>query len=136
MRWSPGTHPVVSLAITWLFAIALLTAPLAAEAQSAEKVYRIGILDQLLRNTGFAEFRQGLRDLGYVDGRNIIIEYRSSEGKSERLPTLAADLVRTKVDLIYAVAGSGQAAKNATTTIPIVFAFESDPVTAGLVASL
>ena len=84
----------------------LLAAPLAAEAQEAAKVARIGLLaGNLASNPHLPEaFRQGLRDLGYVEGRNVVIEYRSAEGKLERLPALAAELVALKVDVI--VAGS------------------------------
>jgi putative ABC transport system substrate-binding protein len=82
-------------------------------------------------------FRQGLRELGYVEGRNIVIETRSAEGKSERLPGLAAELVRLTVDVIVAASPPAtEAAKQATSTIPIVFALSGDPVAAGLVASL
>ena len=82
-------------------------------------------------------FRQGLRELGYVEGKNIVIEYRSAEGKSERLPALAAELVHLKVDVIV-TAGSvlTRAAKEATSTIPIVMAQDIDPVSNGFVASL
>ena len=116
-----------------------LLAPLAARAQQAAKVARIGYLQ-----TGGAlvrlpeAFRQGLRDLGYVEGRNVVIEYRDAEGKSERLPALAAELVALKVDVIVAVAGTlvALAARQATRTLPIVFIGAGDPVTSGLVASL
>src|SRR5262249_39390655 len=83
-------------------------------------------------------FRQGLRDLGYVEGRNVVIEYRDAEGKPERLPAIAAELVALKVDVIVAEAGNNlaMAAKQATRTIPIVFAAASDPVAFGLVTSL
>src|SRR5713226_8844655 len=117
----------------------LLTAPLAADAQQAVKVARIGYLAGSL--AAFPQLReafiQGLRDLGYVEGRNLVIEYRSPEGKPERLPALAAELVALKVDVIVA-AGTPQplAAKQATRTIPIVFAGASDPVASGLVTSL
>ncbi len=117
----------------------LLAAPLAAEAQQAAKVARIGYLAGSL--AAFPQpreaFIQGLRDLGYVEGRNLVIEYRSPEGKPERLPALAAELVALKVDVIVA-AGTPQplAAKQATRTIPIVFAGASDPVASGLVTSL
>jgi putative tryptophan/tyrosine transport system substrate-binding protein len=120
----------------------LLAAPLAAEAQEqkAGKVYRIGFLALNLAAAPHVQeaFRQGLRDLGYVAGRNVVIEYRSAEGKYERLPALAAELVALKVDVI--VAGGtphALAAKQATKTLPIVFASAaSDPVTSGLVTSL
>src|SRR6185436_20124762 len=118
----------------------LLTAPLAGDAQQAAKVPRIGFLTgNLAASPHVVEaFRQGLRDLGYVEGRNVVIEYRDAEGKPERLPILAAELVALKVDVIVA-GGTPQAlaAKQATKTIPIVFASAaSDPVTSGLVASL
>jgi putative ABC transport system substrate-binding protein len=118
----------------------LLAAPLAAEAQQAAKVARIGYLSaaSLAANPHQHEaFRQGLRDLGYVEGRNLVIEYRSPEGKPERLPALAAELVALKVDVIVAP-GTPQAlaAKQATKTIPIVFATAADPVGSGLVTSL
>jgi putative ABC transport system substrate-binding protein len=118
----------------------LLVAPLAADAQQAAKVARIGWLALNLAAAPHVPeaFRQGLRDLGYVEGRNVVIEYRDAEGKPERLPALAAELVALKVDVILA-AGTPQAlaAKHATKTIPIVFASgASDPVTSGLVTSL
>ena len=118
---------------------ALLAAPLAAEAQQATKVPRIGYLGlNLATSPHLAEaFRQGLRDLGYVEGRNAVIEYREAEGTFERLPALAAELVSLKVDLI--VAGAYQAtlaAKNATKTIPIIMVAVADPVRIGLIASL
>src|SRR6266436_5188399 len=109
------------------------------EAQQTKKVPRIGYL-----STGFSRssavveaFQQGLRDLGYIEGQNITIEYRSTEGMAERLPNLAAELVQLKVDIIV-VGGSPatQAAKNATKTIPIVMTSATDPVGIGLVASL
>jgi ABC-type uncharacterized transport system substrate-binding protein len=118
---------------------ALLASPLAAEAQQAAKVARIGFLaTNLAANPHLPEaFRQGLRDLGYVEGRNVVIEYRDAEGKLERLPALAAELVALKVDVILAP-GPPQAlaAKQATRTLPIVFAAASDPITDGLVTSL
>jgi len=117
----------------------LLAAPSAAEAQQAAKVARIGWLAvNLAPNLHLSEaFRQGLRDLGYVEGRNLVIEYRDAEGKLERLPALAAELVALKVDVI--VAGgtlAALAATQATKTIPIVFASAIDPVTSGFVTSL
>jgi putative ABC transport system substrate-binding protein len=120
-------------------AVGLFAAPLAAEAQ-AGKVYRIGFLGaaSLAQYASHIEaMRQGLRDLGYVEGRNIVIEYRWAEGKYERLPDLAAELVRLKVDLIVTHGTPGaQAAKGATATIPIVMAVVGNPVETGLVASI
>jgi len=117
----------------------LLAAPLAAEAQQAAKVPRIGYLSiNLTGGPHMTEgFRQGLHDLGYVEGRNVVIEFRDAEGKFERLPALAAELVVLKVDVIV-VGGTvaALAAKRATRTLPIVFVSAVDPVTDGLVASL
>jgi putative tryptophan/tyrosine transport system substrate-binding protein len=119
---------------------ALLAAPLTAEAQQAGKVGRVGYLLGATRAQTshlVKAFEDGLRDLGYVPGRNVVIEYRFADGKAERLPQLAQDLVRLKVDVI--VTGSNQhviAAKQATTTIPIVMVYVRDPVGAGLVASV
>src|SRR5713101_8954026 len=121
-------------------AVFLLAGPLAAEAQAPAKVSRIGFLsvgsptDNLFTLEGF---QQGLRELGYVEGQNIAIEYRFAEGRPERLPALAADLVRLKVDVIVTAASPApEAAKQATSTIPIVFAVAGDPVALGLVASV
>src|SRR5947199_4326052 len=119
-----------------------LSRSLAAEAQEykAGKVARIGLLSQGSPTSGQhirEAFRQGLREVGYVDGQNIVIEYRSAEGRAERLPDLAAELVSLKVDVI--VAGGTPpplAAKHATRTIPIVMAAAGDPVGSELVASL
>ncbi len=115
----------------------LVAAPLAA--QQAAKIARIGYLTgSLAANPHLPEaFRQGLRDFGYVEGRNLLIEIRSPEGKPERLPALAAELVALKVDVIVA-GGTPQAlaAKQATRTLPIVFAGVADPVASGLVTSL
>ncbi len=118
----------------------ILAAPPAAEAQQAGKVYRVGHLSTPTRESverGLGAFLRKLRELGWVEGQNLIIEYRWAEGDVERLPDLAADLVRRKVDVIVAPAGSAAlAAKNATSSIPIVMIFPSDPVETGLVASL
>jgi putative ABC transport system substrate-binding protein len=116
-------------------AIAFCAAPLAAEAQEAGKVARIGMLGSA--PGPFVEsFKQGLRELGYIEGRNVTIEYRWTEGRDERLPGLAADLVRLKVDVIVASSHAAVAAKQATTAIPIVMPIITDPVRLGLVASL
>jgi putative tryptophan/tyrosine transport system substrate-binding protein len=120
-------------------AAALLAAPLAAEAQQAGKIARIGYLAASLADPHLPEaFRQGLRDFGYVEGRNVVIEYRDAEGRRERLPALAAELVALKVDVIFVGAGTRVvlAAMQATKTIPIVFAGVADPVGGGLVTSL
>src|SRR5262252_239112 len=118
----------------------LLAAPLAAEAQQAGKVARIGYLLGATREQTsdlVKAFEDGLRDLGYVPGRNVVMESRFADGKLERLPHLAQDLVGLKVDVI--VTGSNPhviAAKQATTMIPIVMVYVRDPVGAGLVASV
>src|SRR5262245_10560630 len=123
--------------------LAVLVAPLVAEAQQAKKVHRIGVLAQGSPPSTpglpafFEPFVQGLRDLGYVEGQHITFERRYAEGSLDRLPDLAAELVRLPVDLILALGpASVQAAKHATTTIPIVFMGTFDPVGSGLVASL
>ena len=119
----------------------LLFAPCSAvEAQQPTKVPRIGSLYAGTPSTQSARikaFRQGLRDLGYVEGKNIVIEYRWAEGKFDRLPALAAELVRLKVDIIVTGGGPAtRAAKEATSTIPIVMTNDADPVARGIVASL
>ena len=107
-----------------LVAVVLLAVAVIAEAQQPKKVYRIGYLQAPPPSavvTRTEAFRQGLRELGYVEGKNIVIEYRYAEGKSERVPALAAELVHLKVDVI--VSGGSvltRAAKEATATIPIV----------------
>jgi putative tryptophan/tyrosine transport system substrate-binding protein len=120
---------------------ALIVAPLAAGAQQAAKVPRIGFLSAATSGVSsppLDAFRQGLRELGWVEGQNITIEYRFAEGKSDRLPDLAAELARLKVDIIVAEATQGvAAAKNATEMIPIVMISGSaDPVGLGFIASL
>jgi putative ABC transport system substrate-binding protein len=125
------------LTVLATLALALLAAPLAAEAQLAGKVYRIGWLDVgAPESVELKSFRKALEDLGYVEGRNIVVEYRGAERKLERLPDLAQELIRLKPDVI---ATRGLAAtlalKDATSTIPIVMGAQ-DPVASGLVASL
>jgi putative tryptophan/tyrosine transport system substrate-binding protein len=130
-----GLAVVLTLSLT----VSLTLAPLAAKAQQVEKIARIGYL-----GSGRAAqphlneaFRQGLRDLGYIEGRNLVMEYRDAEGKFDRLPALAAELVALKVDVI--VVGNtpaAVAAKQATGTLPIVFTGVGDPVASGFVTSL
>jgi putative tryptophan/tyrosine transport system substrate-binding protein len=113
--------------------------PMAAGSQLAAKVARIGYVStNLASNPHIVEaFRMGLRDLGYVEGHNLVIEYRSAEGRLERFPALAADFIALKVDVIVAAnTQAALAAKRATATIPIVFAGPPDPVSSGLVTSL
>jgi putative tryptophan/tyrosine transport system substrate-binding protein len=119
--------------------VALGATPFAIEAQQATKIARIGYLSPNLAASSHLReaFRQGMRDLGYVEGRNVAFEYRDADGKLERLATLAAELVALKVDVIVAPNTVGVlAVKQATKTIPIVFAVAADPVGSGLVTSL
>src|SRR5262245_46448905 len=124
----------------WLLAFLFLANVSLADAQQTGKVARIGFLDNSTASGSAVlvdAFRQELSKLGWIEGRNITIEYRFAEQTPERLPELAADLVRLKVDLIVASATApALAARNATTTIPIVITIAADPVGAGLVASL
>jgi ABC-type uncharacterized transport system substrate-binding protein len=116
-----------------------VAAPLAAEAQQTRKVPRVGVLGGQSPEISppILALREGLRDLGYVEGQNIAIEWRWAQGKNERYPDLAAELVKLKVDIIVAPTSAGaQAAQRATRTIPIVMGFVSDPVALGLVANL
>src|SRR6266576_1894348 len=126
--------PVFTLC-AMLFALCL-----PADAQQPGKIFRIGFLDDSTASNiavRLDTFRQELSKLGWIEGKNVAIEFRFAEGKLERLPELAADLVRLKVDLIMASGAPGVlAAKNATTTIPIVMTNAADPVGAGLIASL
>jgi putative ABC transport system substrate-binding protein len=120
-------------------AAAVIGCPLPVAAQQAGRVYRIGFLwdGPDVFADALEAFRQGLRDLGYVDGRNIAIEYRWAAGKPERMRGLAEELVRLKVDVIMAPSSIYTAAvKRATSTIPIVFMSHADPLGTGHVASL
>jgi len=132
------TLRTIGLVVT--LTLGLVLAPLAADAQQVAKVPRIGFLDGHSPRKGgnIDAFREGMRKLGYIEGQSIVIEWRWAEGSLERLPALAAELVRLKVDVIVASSGTPAtvAAKNATTTIPIVFTSVGDPVAQGLVASL
>jgi putative tryptophan/tyrosine transport system substrate-binding protein len=120
-----------------LFVVVLLALAAIAEAQQPKKVPRIGFLSGTSSNPRREAFSQGLRELGYVEGKNVLIEWRYAEEKFNRLPELAAELVRLKVDVIVTGGpNSTRPAKKATATIPIVMAFDSDPVGSGFVASL
>jgi ABC transporter substrate binding protein len=129
---------LIGLAV--VLTVSLTLAPLAVEAQPLDRVYRVGFLGQtsagdLARQT--QALRQGLRDLGYEEGRNLVIEYRWAERKLDRLPALATELVGAKVDIIVTHGSPGsRAAKQATAEIPIVIAVVGDPVASGVVASL
>ena len=128
--------PVLSI----LFVVVLLAVGAIAEAQQPAKITPIGYLDAVSLSVNAARveaFRQSLRKLGYVEGKNIFIEWRSADGKLDRLPALAAELVHLKVDIIVTGGRSAtRAAKEATSTIPIVMTQDSDPVANGFVASL
>ncbi len=122
-----------------VFCSMLLALPFPARAQQPGRIPRIGILlaaSASIHSARVEAFRQRLRELGYVEGRNIVIEYRYAEGKRERLPDLAAELVRLKVDVIVTYGAGILAAKKASATIPIVFGAAPDPVGDGLVSSL
>ncbi len=129
---------LIGLAV--ILAVSLILAPLAVEAQQPGKVPRIGVLvvgSASSESTRIEAFRQGLRELGYVEGRNLMVEWRFADGDTGRLPALAADLVRSNVDIIVAGFMSEiLAARQATTVIPIVMVASVDPVPNGLVASL
>jgi putative tryptophan/tyrosine transport system substrate-binding protein len=129
----------MTLSAACALALSILTTPLEAEAQRASKLPHVGVLSPLLSESDsfLAAFRQGLRDLGYAEGQNVILEYRSAEGTADRLPGLATELTRLGVDVIVTTTSPGaQAAKHATTTIPIVLGGVDDAVEQGFVASL
>ena len=130
-----------------ILAVSLFLVPLSAGAQQTGKLFRIGLLSPASPSDAngkpsdlavlFTAFQESLRELGYVEGQNIVIEYRGAEGKIERLRGLATELTRLKVDLILAVATpAARAAQQATSAIPIVATAMGDPVRDGLVASL
>jgi putative ABC transport system substrate-binding protein len=139
VRKNIGEKPIRHSILFWLLATVFLTTARIAQAQPT-KIHRIGYLspNSLSSNPARIEaFLQGLRELGYVEGKNIVIEYRNPEGKLDRLSSLAAELVRLKVDIIVTTSPAPtRAAKEATSTIPIVFAQDGDPVASGFVASL
>src|SRR5437764_3061756 len=123
----------------WLLPTLFLGTVFLADAQQTKKIPRIGFLSLTPgpSSTSSGAFQQGLHELGYVEGKNIAIEYRYAAGRIDRLPEMAAELVRLNVDVIVTAATPpSQAAKDATKTIPIVMAAVGDPVATGLVASL
>ncbi len=124
-----------ALALVVLLALGILSVPPATGAPQPGKVYKIGVLHP---GSGSSEERlAALREAGYVEGQNLVIEPRHAQGRVERLPALARELVALKPDIILATSNSAiQAAKNATKSIPIVMAFSDDPVALGLVSSL
>jgi len=131
----------VGLVVVLALTLGLLAAPLAAEAQQTGKVYRVGVLINKVSDPAEARlwqaFRSSLRERGWIEGQNIVLEFRATEGNTARLPELAADLVRLKVDLIVARASIWvQPVKEATSSIPIVFLTHADPGATGHVASL
>jgi putative tryptophan/tyrosine transport system substrate-binding protein len=132
------TRPTLGLLLT--LALSLLVAPLAPEAQQPAKLYRIGILGATSASAYapfISAFREGLHDLGHVEGEHIVIDYRWAEGRYDHLPALAAELVRLQVDLIVTHGPvASRAAKEATPTIPIVIAVVGDAVASELVANL
>jgi len=135
-HWSGASKSVFRISLcVMLFALCS-----SAQAQQPKKIPRIGFVSGGSANdpgVGLNAFQQGLRDLGYVEGKNIVIEYRFAEDKPDRLPSLVAELVGLKVDLIFAPStNAALAAKEATRTIPIVFASVADPLANELVASL
>jgi len=131
-----------SKSLFWLLTTVLLTTVSLTEAQQPTKIPRIGYLvttgDPNNPGRSPEAFRRGLRDLGYIEGKNILFEYRYTEGNNERIPSLMAELVQLKVDVLVLEAGlpSIRAAKQATKTIPIVMVTTQDPVATGLIDSL
>jgi putative ABC transport system substrate-binding protein len=120
-----------------VLAVSLMLAPLAAEAQQPTKAYRVGLLSNFPVSPNFGVFVMAMRDLGYIEGRNLVLEFRSAGYKPDRLPALAAELVNLRVDIIITGGDSEvRAAQKATRTIPIVMAPSGDPVAAGYVVSL
>src|SRR5438093_7123364 len=132
--WCRGVGLIMTLILS------LLAMPLATDAQPSTQVPRVGWLypgSRIGANPSLEAFRQGLRDLGYVEGRNITLEYRFGDGQVDRLPALVAELVRLPVDVLVVVGTTAiRPAQHATTTIPIIIAPSGDPVGWGLVASL
>jgi putative ABC transport system substrate-binding protein len=140
VRKKPEAKRMIKQILICLLLTVFLATVFSAEAQQSAKVPRIGYLTGATpdgQSARIEAFRQGLRELGYVEGKNIVIEYRYAEENLDRLPALAAELVRLKVEVIVTGGGPNtRAAKEATTTIPIVMAQDGDPVANGFVASL
>lgn len=134
------TRPMRLATLALGLIVVSMVAPLSVEAQREEKVHRIGMLERTsiaINAANLDSFRRGLRELGYVEGRNLAIEYRSADGRDERFPRLAAELVRLNVELIVTRGTpAALAAKNATGTIPVIMTGVGDPVGQGVVASL
>src|SRR4029450_5550369 len=135
-RWGKAMNKKLS----WIVSLLFLVTGTFAEAQQPGKVPRIGVLVSASASASVSRihaFQQGLRELGYIEGKNIIVEYRYAEGMPDRLPELVAELVRLKVDvLVTDTSRAIDAAKNATKTIPVVFTAPTDPVGDGQVSSL
>jgi putative tryptophan/tyrosine transport system substrate-binding protein len=130
-------HTMRKKSIGFAFSAMLLALCVPAEAQQPKKVPRIGFLSSGASGPSFQTFQRGLRELGYIEGQNVLIEYRSAEGKFDRYPDLVAELISLRVDLIVTTGTQAAlAAKQATNTIPIVTSGAGDLVGAGLVASL
>lgn len=133
-----SVRKMIRRTLALILTLAVLSASQSVAAQPAGKLYRIGVLSPGFPPPGLLEaFLDGLRDLGYVEGKTVAIEWRFAEGKNERLAGLAEDLVQRKVDVIFAVnTPAAQAAKKATTVVPIVIARLADPVGTGVVSSI
>src|SRR6266852_4034087 len=122
---------------TVLALVALSAAPLTVQAQLTARVYRVGFVSPTSPGSTLHAFRDGLRELGYVEGKNVIVEARFAEGRSERLPELVAEALRLRIDVLVVGSSVGAlAAQRAPKTVPVVFAGLIDPVALGLVASL
>jgi putative ABC transport system substrate-binding protein len=145
MRWRPVWRRAtcrrgltfIAVVIS-LLELAVIAAPLVPQAQAAGTIPRVGVIGEFPPTHPFiAAFRQGLRELGYIEGQSILVEYRNAQGALDRVPSFAAELIRLKVDILV-VGGtmSAQLAKLQTTMVPIVFVTAGDPVSSGLVASL
>ena len=138
--WSQMVEKSMVVRLATAATLLLLAGSVAAQAQQTPRVYRIGFVSPLLSSpepSNLLTFRQGLRELGYVEGKNVIVEARFAEGHPERLPELVAEVLRLKVDVLLAGSTPGAlAAKKATTTVPIVFAGVLEPVHSGVVAGL